>query len=101
MSRFSIYLRVPNDDGTADYRMVSDVDKIRFVVPPLIGDQIEIQPGPEWIAVKVIKRRWIYPVYGSAAWPYDSPSDFVPEASLDIIVEQTEELFSDEREQPT
>jgi len=102
MTTFTVYLRIPNDDGSASYRIVSGIGEIQTPVPPSSGDRMEVdwREHPDaLISVKVTERRWRYPQFGSRAWPYDSPNDFLPEAHLDVIVERVSELLVDEGEE--
>ncbi len=58
--------------------------------PPLVGDLVSLD-GDDF---RVIDRHWLYPAYGSMAWPAGGRE--LEPLSLTVMVERATGMFADE-----
>lgn len=96
MPRCTFYTRTPVGDGSAcRYKTIrvsgwSGEGDVCTPHPPAVGDFVSLSGS----TYRVVERAWVFPVYGSAAWP-SGPTPL--EGSwLQIMLETAEGLFRDE-----
>lgn len=107
--RCNFYVRTPAEDGKFHYDQISvkgpagGSGSLLTFLPPAVGDRIplsdEFQKVPSGI-FRVLERAWLYPAYGSQAWPLGSPDSGFP-LHLDLIVEACEGPFQNESDLPS
>lgn len=107
--RCNFYLRTSSKDGGFHYDQISvkgpggTSGGLLTFHPPGVGDRMpltdEFQRVPGGI-FRVLDRAWLYPAYGSVAWPLGSPNAESP-LHLDLIVEACEGPFQNESDLPS
>lgn len=99
--RCSFVLRTPVEHGYT-YTTISLVPSGRLHThhPPAVGDLISLHDGTLGDGMyRVIERCWLYPVFGSSAWPCGkNEPTYGP--LLDIIVETADGPLRDEASEP-
>lgn len=78
-------IRIPTRDGTGMFPTA---------VPPQIGDIVLLPTTGRGGCGRVIERQWLYPAYGSMAWP--SGRLLEDGVLLTVILEEAEGVFRGE-----
>lgn len=66
-------------------------------VPPFVGDLVHLDTGGGYRGFRVVDRAWLYPQFGSLAWPTHCPEP-LKGPMLTVIVEAAEGPFVREAE---